>query len=181
MPCEFPSVQIPDFKIGRRFPFACFVLWALFGLGQSADAQTALTWSGTGVSSNWSSTANWRGIAPTASGTNALLFNNNIRTTSTNNVSSLTLTSLSFGTSAGGFTISGSDVTLRGVISNSSANNQAISFGIALGTTGTFNAASAGTLTLAANSFLGGVIADRVAEGAGAHRRPTDDSNPLFS
>ena len=89
---------------------------------------------------------------PATSGTYSLFINNNARTTNVNNVGGLVLTNMSFGSGAGAFTISGSAVTLRGVISNSSASNQSISFNILLGgtaaTSGTFQAASSGTVTL---------------------------------
>ena len=130
MPSHFrrPRLVSPGRLIGGRFFSAVFILWAMFGLGRSADAQTALTWSGAsggGGGTNWSSTGfggatNWAGnTTPANSGTYALLFNNNTRTTNANTYSNLTLTSLAFGPSAGAFTISGSAVTLRGVISNS--------------------------------------------------------------
>ena len=138
--------RLPFGFVGR-FATAAVVLAFLLG-GEAARAQTAVTWQGTAgaANQNWSAGGNWS-ATPATSGTYSLLFNNATRPTNNNNLGGLVLTNVTFGTNAGAFTISGSAVTLRGIISNSSANNQAISFNILLGgtaaTSGTFQAASA--------------------------------------
>ena len=147
------SAFFVSFRLHTASALATICLAFVLGDG-AAQAQTALTWTGASNASNWNSsnffgTTNWNANnTPATSGTYSLRFNNNTRATNVNNVGGLVLTNMSFGSGAGAFTISGSAVTLRGIISNSSASNQSISFNIALGTSGTFQAASSGTVTL---------------------------------
>ena len=147
------SAFFVSFRLLNASALAVICLAVMLGDG-AAQAQTALTWQGTAGAgnTNWSANNNWLAAPPATSGTYSLFINNNARTTNVNNVGGLVLTNMSFGSGAGAFTISGSAVTLRGVISNSSASNQSISFNILLGgtaaTSGTFQAASSGTVTL---------------------------------
>ena len=141
-----------SFRLLLGSALATICLAGLLG-GATAQAQVSLTWAGGAgaANQNWNAAGNWS-TTPVTSGTYSLLFNNANRTTNVNNLGGLVLTNMSFGSGAGAFTISGSAVTLRGVISNSSASNQSISFNILLGgtaaTSGTFQAASSGTVTL---------------------------------
>ena len=147
------SAFFVSFRLLLASALATICLTGLLG-GATAQAQTALTWQGTAGlgNTNWNATNNWLAAPPATSGTYSLFINNNARPTNVNNLGGLVLTNMSFGSGAGAFTISGSAVTLRGVISNSSASNQSISFNILLGgtaaTSGTFQAASSGTVTL---------------------------------
>ena len=113
---------------------------------QPAAARAAtITWSGSGANANWSTTANWsNGTAPTT--TDSLWFNNGVRTTGTNNISSLSIGSITFANPAAAFTLSGSAINL-GSITNTSANNQTLSLGVIQSTSGTYDASSNITLS----------------------------------
>jgi autotransporter-associated beta strand protein len=121
---------------------------------QPAAARAAtITWTGGGTNASWSTTANWsNGTAPTTG--DSLWFNNNIRTTGTNNISSLNIDTITFASPAVAFTLTGSAINL-GSITNTSANNQTLSLSVIQSTSGTYNAGSnitlSGSLTGAGN------------------------------
>jgi len=128
---------------------ACHMLTvavAVLCLMASTTASAAVfTWSGGGANATWSTTANWTGgTAPTTG--NSLLFNNNTKLANVNNIGSLSIDTLTFGNSAGAFTISGSAINL-GSITNSSANNQTLSLAVNQTTSGTYDASSNITLS----------------------------------
>jgi len=127
----------------------------------SASAPAAIfTWTGGGANSTWSTTSNWSGGSAPTTG-NDLLFNNGTRLTNVNNISGLTIPSISFVSGAGAFSISGSAINL-GSITNTSANSQTLSLGVIQSTSGTYNAAS--NITLSGSLSGSG---DILKEGAG--------------
>ena len=113
---------------------------------QPAAARAAtITWTGGGTNASWSTTANWlNGIAPTTG--DSLWFNNGVRTTGTNNISSLNIGTITFANPAAAFTLTGSAINL-GSITNTSANNQTLSLNVIQSTSGTYNAGSNITLS----------------------------------
>jgi fibronectin-binding autotransporter adhesin len=77
-----------------------------------ASAGTLATWSGAGGNGLWSTTGNWTGTAPVNSGTSSLTFAGTTITTTTNNLTGLSIDSLSFTTTSTAFSLSGNAITL---------------------------------------------------------------------
>ena len=118
---------------------------AAVALATSVEAAT-FTWDGGSNRNTWSAKkpiSNWSGgNAPTDSSTNAYVFAGSTRTTNVNDIEDLTATNMTFASGAGAFTLSGSSITLQGVVSNSSTNLQTINLDLILGSSGTFHASS---------------------------------------
>jgi hypothetical protein len=101
------------------------LLWSVTTLlafaGGAARAQTA-TWTGA-TSTDWATSTNWSGTAPTAASALAYVFgtaaNQNTNNTFANN--SLTANSITFNT--GGFTLGGNSVIYSGTITNGAGTN----------------------------------------------------------
>lgn len=107
-----------------------------------ASAAT-LTWSGTGANGSWGTAQNWAGAVAPVSG-DTLVFAGSTRLTNTNSLAaSSTFASITFGTNAGAFQLSGNAISLglsggTGGITVSSSNTlQTVGFNMAL--TGTNN------------------------------------------
>ncbi|MFN7138513.1 MAG: autotransporter-associated beta strand repeat-containing protein [Limisphaerales bacterium] len=72
------------------------------------------TWTGAGANGNWSTGLNWGGAVPISG--NQLTFNGTTRQVNTNDLSGLTVPSLTFNN--GGFTLWGNEISLSGTVSN---------------------------------------------------------------
>jgi len=71
----------------------------LAALAAPADAQNATTWTGGGGDTNWSTTGNWNGGAPTTSGTWAITFSGTTRSTNSDNITpTITVSNLTINT-----------------------------------------------------------------------------------
>jgi fibronectin-binding autotransporter adhesin len=112
-------------------------------------------WTGGGADNNWSTGANWDNNAVPIF-PHAVAFAGNNRLNNTNDLSSITLSSLMFDPAAGAFTLNGNDVTLSGNIgfSNNPAApiTQTVNFGM------TFTGNQTITLPANGNLILGGNI-----------------------
>lgn len=145
-----------------KTPYFLMLIAAAMTAGAPASFATALTWTG-GDGNNWSTSANWGGSGVPASGDTLTFSGSN--TTSVNDITGLTLgttaSSITFGSGAGAFEISGQALTLGGssgggytVITQASANNQIISANLTLGGGGgdrSIVMSGAGSLTLSGN------------------------------
>lgn len=132
--------------------FLCVVLILTFS-GAVSRAAT-FTWDGGGGDGNWSTGANWAGdSAPSGSG-HVLVFSGTNQLVTSNNGQLASIGGLSFGGSAGAFTLGGTALNLGGDIVNTSITTQTI--GVSLQLTGhrTFNTQS-GDLIVS-----GGISAD---------------------
>lgn len=101
--------------------------------GTLRTAATTLSWNGAAANGNWFD-GNWSGTnAPTASiSGDSLQFAGTTQTATSNNVTSLTVGSITFNSGAGAFTNGGNSITLNGDITNSSSNTQTINHAIVL-------------------------------------------------
>jgi len=100
---------------------------------RSAFAQA--TWNGS-VNGAWATQANWSGASAANlvnSGTTAIVFAGSTQVSTTNTLSNFLASSLTFDSTAGNFTLSGSAIRLGGNILNSSSNSsQTINVGISI-------------------------------------------------
>lgn len=126
-----------------------------------------LVWDGGQANANWNSytgtaanQSNWNlNNIPATGLVDALQFAGSTQTTPTNNISGLTVGSITFNSGAAAFTVGGTSITLNaGGITNSSSNLQTVSLPIALGATATINAASANITMSGAISGTGNGI-----------------------
>ncbi len=123
-------------------------------------------WSGGGADGNWSSAANWAGLAPTSG--SRLVFNGTTRQTNTNNISGLAVPWITLNN--GGFALYGNTVTNTGAITNLAGVNT-FKGGLAWDTTvnKTWSIASVSEVTLDnANSVE--VLGDHSIQGGGVLR-----------
>ncbi|NDC55086.1 MAG: hypothetical protein EBZ74_12670, partial [Planctomycetia bacterium] len=118
----------PTQRFVRMLRAAVFVAACAFAL-PSAHAQ--VTWSGS--SGLWNASNAWLStLSTTGTFNSALVFTGTTFTSSTNNYSTGTATSITFDSAASAFTLSGSTFTLTGNVTNSSSNLQSIANNIAL-------------------------------------------------
>jgi fibronectin-binding autotransporter adhesin len=114
-----------------------------------SSAHAQVTW--TGSNGLWNAPNAWStSLGAGASFSSGLVFAGNTLTSSTNNYASGTATSITFNSTAGGFTISGSAVTLTGNVANNSVNTQTIQNNLLLAGNSTFTGTAitlTGTLT----------------------------------
>lgn len=116
--------------------------------------QVTRTWNGGGGDGFWTNRLNWGGTAPLSG--NTLLFEGSAGLSSINTFTSgTTFNGLSFGSTAGAFTLSGYPFTLNGTLSNSSAQNQIINNNIILPAATTVSS-TGGDLTL--NGVISGAF-----------------------
>lgn len=101
------------------------------------------TWDGGGSDNNFTSGLNWSGdVAPDRSASADLIFAGTTRLTPNANWGGWTVNSLTFGNTAGAFTLSGGELTIgAGGVVNNSANTQTIQNQIKLSADQTWNAA----------------------------------------
>lgn len=117
-------------------------------------------WAGSGADDNWSTGINWSGGIAPISPEDSVTFTGSTRLTPALD-SSATVPGLTFDSGASSFTLGatgGSTLTLNGGtgVTNNSANTQSVNIPIILGSAQNFNAAGAGTLTIANTVNNGG-------------------------
>ncbi len=125
-------------------------------LSSALIAQT--TWNGNGGDNNWGTGANWvGGSSPSPGTTSDLIFAGTNRLTSNNNYNAFDdFRDITFNSTAGSFTLTGSAIDLFGKIENGSANAQTVSFSaIALNSASAnqFNPVSGNLTITSANIF----------------------------
>ena len=138
------------------------------------------TWNGAGTDSNWSTAANWGGVAPVSGAGLALTFSGTTRLTPVMNAS-YSVGQLTFSSTAGAFNLTGGNtLTLfTGITDNSTVSSvsQTITSAVALGATNTWTSNGdplviAGTLALGSNSLTvagsGKTTFNGVVSGSGA-------------
>ena len=139
---------------------------ALSALLTSSAALAQGTWDGGGTTNNFSDAANWVGdVAPTTNGlytfagTTRLTANNNLTLTGADNT-------LTFDSTAGAFTITGSAIRM-GAVNNNSSNLQTISVNLRLNGGRTINTGSAGVnlTTLITSTGASGRTATKTGSG----------------
>ncbi len=115
-------------------------------------------WNGGGTNANWSTAGNWiGGVAPTNNGTAAIVLAGTTQLSPYVDVP-WSISSLTFSTNGGAFTLSGNTLTIGGGgIYNSNMNSQVISNAITLGGAQTWNAAS-NSLVFTGNITNGGYL-----------------------
>lgn len=115
--------------IGRLVFAAC-----LAAVVSRAEAQTLTTWTGGGGDGDWSTGANWStGSQPVSGSSSFLVFGGTTQTTSTNTLASGTYGRLTFTNSSasqGGFTLSGSAITISGSGAPAAGNAQILTTAI---------------------------------------------------
>jgi fibronectin-binding autotransporter adhesin len=125
------------------------VVLGTFGVaGRPVTALAQATWDG-GVDTLWSTGANWSGTPPVNSGTSALTFDGSSNLSNSNDLTSLTVSGLSFAAAAGEFTLGGSAVTLTGTVTNNTiSGTQTIGLDITTAATRFVTGASGATTRL---------------------------------
>ncbi|NBW97000.1 MAG: PEP-CTERM sorting domain-containing protein [Planctomycetia bacterium] len=135
---------------------------ALAALAAPAQAQNATTWTGGGGDTNWSTTGNWNGGAPTTSGTWAITFSGTTRPTNSDNIlPAITVSNLAISTGTA-FTINRSStaaITLinGGTFSNTANFTHSWYVPLTLGGTATFSI-STGRVNLQTTTSSGTLI-----------------------
>lgn len=128
---------------------------SLSGSESAASTEVSITpqsFAWTGGSANWSVGSNWNGTAP-GNGSLLIFSGAPATTTTSNNISNLTLSGIIFNSGAASFTHAGNPISLDGNIINLSANPQTINLAMTLAGN-TMIDVGAGQL------ILGGVITD---------------------
>ena len=135
-----------------------------------------LTWTGSGTNPNWSTVGNWASGTPGSSSTNDLVFNNGLTLSSSNDLASLTASSMLFSSTAATNHLAGNLLTLSGSLTDNAIATQYIDLPMALtgssvfvvnggpltvngslsGPNGGLMKTGTGTLTLNGTSNLGG-------------------------
>ncbi len=102
--------------------------------------QQTWTWDGGGADDNWSTSANWTSDAGLPGSGDILSFVGNTRLAPTNDLTGLSLASITFPGAGGLFVLGGNAITLTGGISNTSGSLKTVAMPITLGAaTVTFN------------------------------------------
>jgi len=118
----------------------------IMGVGFTITVLADSLWTGGGSDANWTSAANWGGVAPVAG--DALLFGGNLQLANTNDFEVGTLFSgITLNSSAGAFVLSGNGLALGGDVANLSVNAATLEMPMTLDVTRTINTA-AGDLTI---------------------------------
>jgi fibronectin-binding autotransporter adhesin len=118
----------------------------LLAAGLTTAHVEAATWIGGGADGNWSTAANWDTVP---AGTVALVFGGTTNLITSNNITGITASSLTFNAGAGAFTLGGPQgVILGGNITDYAANPQTISLGLTLNGNRTVEVAAGGSLTI---------------------------------
>jgi autotransporter-associated beta strand protein len=130
---------------------------ALLGISNYfASAASTDTW--VGGSANFSTTANWSysaGSGPLASG-DSLIFGSTGSTSPNNDITSLSVSNLTFNSGASAFTFSGNAFTLTGNLTNNAAGETLNGIAIDAGVVTTIKNLGSGTLALGALTESGG-------------------------
>lgn len=143
---------------------ALAVMGLVGSLVSAGSASAAVyTWSGSGTNALWNTGSNWVGNVAPVTG-NDLLFNNSTRLSpNTNNITGLNLGTITFGNSAGAFSISGSAISLGSIV-NSSNNDQTLSLTVNQVTSGTYNAVTKDIIL--SGTFTGSGNVSKIGNGA---------------
>jgi hypothetical protein len=113
------------------------------------------TWSGGGGNNNWSTVANWTSSAAPTDG-DSLIFAGTTRVSNTND-SLTSVGSITFDSTAGGFTLSGNALTISGGITDNASAVQTINLNLTLSGPQQFSAVSpANGLTINGSIANGG-------------------------
>ena len=154
--------------------FTAFVAVALSTV--SVLAAGTDTWVGN-ADANWNTAGNWTtvgGSTPPASG-DSLVFGaaGSSGATLNNNISSLTVTNLTFNSGASAFTMGGNSFTMGngGTVANNSSVNQTINTAIANNGTAGVIFTGAGTITLGGSVLVNGTSGAKVNIGKLDHYR----------
>jgi autotransporter-associated beta strand protein len=113
----------------------------------SLHAQTTETWVGN-TDALWSTSANWSTTAPVNGDSVVFDAAGTAGTTLNNDISSLSLATMTFNAAASAYTIGGNDLTLTSGITDNATNAQTVSTNIALGAANAWSVATGGTLTV---------------------------------
>lgn len=126
-------MKIPIPKIRT---FIIQILMGTCSLSVAAD----FTWNGGGADDNWTTGANWGGVAPGAAQT--LVFSGTNRPTPfNNNTAGWSVFGIRFQEDAGSFALSGNSITLTSGVTNTSGNEQILDLGMTMSGNLTFNTA----------------------------------------
>ena len=135
-----------------------FAVIALLAGGQPPTALGQATWNGS-VNGNWGTTANWSGTSAANlvnSGTSALVFAGSTQVSTTNTLSKFMASGITFDSTAGNFTLSGSSIRLSGNLANNAANSfQTVDLDLGINITASLRQFSA--VATATNSYLGNI------------------------
>lgn len=136
----------------RRTPLICAASIAVFAAANLPSAHAAtVVWNGAGVDSNWTTAANWGGVAPVAG--DALVFDGTTRLADTNDYAAgTTFLGILFNQTAGSFVLSGNAIDSTGGIVNNSLNLQTVNLDLIFASTHSLNSVTNGTMV------IGGVI-----------------------
>lgn len=131
-------------------------------LAATFETRAQPSWSGAGtlsVPALWSDTNSWSGGTPISSGSYSLTFVNASTSYSQNNLAGLTLSALTFDSSAQGNTLTGNAVTLTGDVTVASSATQTVSLATSLASGSRTFAINAGQLIWTAIlSGTGGLV-----------------------
>jgi len=118
-------------------------------------------WDGGGANNNWSVANNWDNNAVPIF-PHSITFAGNTRLNNTNDLNSITISSLTFDAAAGGFMLEGSDATLSGSIGFSgnpaAPVTQAVNFGLTFTGDQTINTPANGNLSLGGSIISGNAL-----------------------
>jgi autotransporter-associated beta strand protein len=153
---SFTSIALPNLPVGLAWDTSAIATTGSISIISAGNSQ----WNGGGADTNWSSALNWNGVAP--ANNQVLTFAGTTRPTSVNNL----LTSVGrIVFSNGGFSLSGTAVTLQWGIAHQAGNN---TWGVPTTLLAPQSYTSdAGTLTISGTTANGGF--DLTLDGAGNH------------
>ena len=153
---SFTSIALPNLPVGLAWDTSALVTTGTISIVSAGTSQ----WNGGGADTNWSSALNWSGVAP--ANNQVLTFAGTTRQASVNNL----LTAVGqIVFSNGGFSLSGTAVTLQWGVLNQAGNN---TWGVptTLLAPQSYTSTS-GTLTISGTTANGGF--DLTLDGAGNH------------
>ena len=134
-------------EIARRALIVSVATIALSHIHQASAA--TFTWNGGGADDSWMTAANWGGVAPAGGGTDLLVFDGTVNTSTIDNFPAATsFDGINFASTAGTFTLGGNSLTLTGDIFDGSANTQSINLPITLAAARNIDVAAGGTLAI---------------------------------
>ena len=158
-------------RVNQWLGYLLVLVLCVAHLPQSASAAT-FTWSGSGGTSLWSNATNWGGSAPTNSTASALVFDGTLQLSSTNDFSSYSFGSVTFGNTttpvSSAFTLSGNQFTLASQVRNNTTGLATISTDLIITDTRSFYTYGAGMLITGSISGAGGLTKDWLV-GSGAY------------
>ena len=116
------TARPPRARSASRLGLLLVLVLGMAGLRLEA---ATVTWTGAGVDSNWSTGANWGGVAPVTG--DSLVFDGSTQLTPNNDLAiDTSFASVTFAATAGAFTIGGSRIVITGTITNFSAATETL-------------------------------------------------------